>query len=94
MPLDLLSSIKGARSSEAVNELFNVIKKAALTREGDITLETNADAVSIEDLRSDIIERCPEIGKEIIKKNFPKEKNGFLVVPKVIEDYSNGIRNI
>lgn len=86
MPLDLLSSIKGARSSEAVNELFNVIKKAVPTKEGNIALETNVDAVSIEDLRSDSIERCPEIEKELIKKNFPKEKNGFLVVPKVIED--------
>ena len=86
MPLDLLSSIKGARSSEAINELFNVIKNAAPTREGDILFETNVDAVSIEDLRNDIIERCPEIEKELIKKNFPKEKNGFLIVPKVIED--------
>ena len=86
MPLDLLSSIKGARSSEAVNELFNVIKKAVTTKEGDIALETNVDAVSIQDLRSDRIERCPEIEKELIRKNFPKEKNGFLVVPKVIED--------
>jgi Asp-tRNA(Asn)/Glu-tRNA(Gln) amidotransferase C subunit len=86
MPLDLLSSIKGARSSEAVNELFNVIKKAVPTKEVDITPETSVDAVSIEDLRSDSIERCPDIEKEIIKKNFPKEKNGYLVVPKVIED--------
>lgn len=86
MPLELLSSIKGARSSVAVNELFNVIKKAVPTNEVDITLETMVDTVSIEDLRSDRIERCPEIEKEIIKKNFPKEKDGFLVVPKVIED--------
>jgi Asp-tRNA(Asn)/Glu-tRNA(Gln) amidotransferase C subunit len=86
MPLDLLSSIKGARSSEAVKELFNVIKKAVPAKEGDTTPETKLDAVSIEDLRSDNIERCPEIEKEIIKKNFPKEKNGFLVVQKVIED--------
>jgi Asp-tRNA(Asn)/Glu-tRNA(Gln) amidotransferase C subunit len=86
MPLELLSSIKGARSSEAVNELFNVIRKAVPAKEVDITPETMVDAVSLEDLRSDSIERCPEIEKEIIKKNFPKEKNGFLVVPKVIED--------
>jgi Asp-tRNA(Asn)/Glu-tRNA(Gln) amidotransferase C subunit len=24
--------------------------------------------------------------KELIKRNFPEEKNGFLVVPKVIEE--------
>ena len=86
MPLDLLSSIKGARSSEAVNELFNAIKRAVPEKEEDITANTDLDAVSLDDLRSDEIERCPEIEKELIRKNFPKEKNGFLVVPKVIED--------
>ncbi len=86
MPLDLLASIKGAGSSEAVDELFSVINKAIPTREGEDTSETNATAVSLDDLRSDRIERSPEIEKELIKKNFPKEKNGFLVVPKVIED--------
>ena len=86
MPLDLLSSIKGARSSEAVNELFKTIKRAVPGNEGDITSDTDVDAVSLDSLRSDSIERCPEIEKELIKKNFPKEKNGFLVVPKVIED--------
>lgn len=86
MPLDLLSSIKGARSSEAVNELFNVIKRAVPENEGNITSDKDVEAVSLDSLRSDIIERCPEIEKNIIKKNFPKEKNGFLVVPKVIED--------
>jgi Asp-tRNA(Asn)/Glu-tRNA(Gln) amidotransferase C subunit len=86
MPLDLLSSIKGARSSEAVSELFNTIKRAVPENERDITSDTDADAVSLDGLRSDSIERCPEIEKEFIKMNFPKEKNGFLVVPKVIED--------
>ena len=86
MPLDLLSSIKGASSSEAVNELFNVIKRAVPENEEDITPDTEADAVSLNSLRSDIIERCPELEKHLIIKNFPKEKNGFLVVPKVIED--------
>ena len=86
MPLDLLSSIKGARSSNAVNELFSVINKAVPSREGEITFETNSEAVSIEDLRSDRIERCPDIEKELIRNNFPEEKDGYLVVPKVIED--------
>lgn len=86
MPLDLLSGIKGARSSEEVNELFNVIKRAVPENEGDITPDTDMDAVSLDSLRSDTIERCPEIEKELIRKNFPKQKNGFLVVPKVIED--------
>lgn len=86
MPLDLLSSIKGARSSEAVDELFKVINKAVPSREGEATFETNVAAVSMDDLRSDIIERSTDIEKEIIKKNFPRGKNGYLVVPKVIED--------
>ena len=86
MPLDLLSSIKGARSSESVNELFNAIKRAVPENEGDITSDSDVEAVSLDSLRSDKIKRCPEIEKELIKKNFPKEKNGFLVVPKVIED--------
>ena len=86
MPLDLLSSIKGARSSEAVNELFNAIKRAFTENEGNIIYDIDVDAVSLDSLRSDSIERCPEIEKEIIRKNFPKEKNGYLIVPKVIED--------
>lgn len=86
MPLELLSNIKGARSSEAVNELFKVITKAAPANEDDFTNERTIDAVTVEDLRSDIIIRCPEIEKELIRKNFPEERNGFLVVPKVIED--------
>jgi Asp-tRNA(Asn)/Glu-tRNA(Gln) amidotransferase C subunit len=86
MPLDLLSSIKGARPSEAVTELFNVIKKAVPENEGDLTSDIEVEAVSLESLRSDSINRCPEMEKELIRNNFPKEKNGYLVVPKVIED--------
>jgi len=87
MPLDLLSSIKGARSSEAVNELFNVIKRAVPDKKGDDMPEAACiNALSIESLRSDIVERCQESEKELIIKNFPKEKNRYLVVPKVIED--------
>lgn len=86
MPLALLSSIKGARSSEAVEELFETIRKAVPVGGSDNESETNAEAVSLEDLRSDQIERCPEHEKELIRKNFPESKNGFLVVSKVIED--------
>ena len=87
MPLDLLSSIKGAKSSEAVNELFRIVKKAVPDKKGNEIFDTNINnIVSVKSLRSDKIERCPEKEKELIKKNFPKEKKGFLVVPKVIED--------
>ena len=87
MPLDLLASIKGAESSEAVEELFRVIREAVQEQEGTDILETDSQqAASLECLRSDIPEACPETVKELIRKNFPQEKNGYLVVPKVIED--------
>lgn len=43
-------------------------------------------AVSPEALRSDEVVRATELEREIIKKNFPGEKDGYLVVPRVIED--------
>ena len=86
MPLDLLSSIQGARSSEAVNELFKVIKRAVPGKQAETHLDLIAPAVTIDTLRADVVEKCPEIEKELIKRNFPEEKNGYLVVPKVIED--------
>lgn len=87
MPLDLLSSIKGAGSSEAVNELFEVIKRAVPENIGDHEHDTGfGDVVPLDSLRSDEVASCPETEKSLIRKNFPEEKNGFLVVPKVIED--------
>ncbi len=87
MPLDLLSSIKGASSSAAVNELFKVIQQAIPAEDGTALLESGDDApVSLDELRSDEIVRSTQTEKEIIRQNFPGEKNGYLVVPKVIED--------
>jgi len=86
MPLDLLSGIKGAASSEAVDELFNIIKRSAPCNGENHLPGAGINSVSLDDLRNDEIIRCPEAETELIKKNFPKEKNGFLVVPKVIED--------
>ena len=87
MPLDMLSSIKDARSSRAVNELFNVIKRAIPDNKEDKMAETGfVNAVSVESLRSDKVARCRESERELIIRNFPKVKNGYLVVPKVIED--------
>ena len=86
MPLDLLSSIKGARSSEAINELFNVIKKAMPDNQSVDSFDIGSKALSINELRSDEVIRCDEDQKELIRQNFPEEKNGFLVVPKVIEE--------
>lgn len=87
MPLYLLSSIKGAGSSEAVTELFNVIKKAVPGNTGQSMQYQEMDhAVSVKDLRKDEVKECQESVKEIIRANFPGEQDGFLVVPKVIDD--------
>lgn len=86
MPLDLLSSIKGASSSEAVSELFKVIKRAVPEKQGEGKFDMHNVAVPISELRSDEIERSDKIERELIRKNFPQEKNGYLIVPKVIEE--------
>lgn len=83
MPVDILSSIKGAKSSEAVDQLFDVIKNAEINQNSSNQNANNA--VSIDDLRADVVENSSEITKQIIKENFPKEKDGYLVVSKVIE---------
>ncbi|MGY5351956.1 hypothetical protein ACXGQW_05255 [Wenyingzhuangia sp. IMCC45533] len=83
MPVDILSSIKGAKSSEAVDKLFEVIKKAEINQSS--SNQNAKNAVSIDDLREDVVENSSEITKQIIKENFPKEKDGYLVVSKVIE---------
>lgn len=86
MPLDLLSSIKGAESSEAVSELFDVIKKAVPDQTGDSKQEYISQQVSVEELRNDVVAACPDEVKNTIRSNFPENKNGYLVVPKVIEE--------
>ncbi|MCL7763625.1 hypothetical protein MPF19_09380 [Polaribacter sp. Z014] len=84
MTVDILSSIKGAKPSESVNQLFEVIKKANTSNS---TFNTNHNnAVSLDDLREDVVIDSPQAEKQIIIENFPKEKNGFLVVSKVIEE--------
>ena len=83
MTVDVLSSIKGAQPSEAVNKLFEVIKNANPTNSAFNNV--NSNAVSLSDLRDDIVIESSEIEKQIIKENFPKEKDGYLVVTKVIE---------
>lgn len=84
MTVDVLSSIKGAQPSEAVNKLFEVIKNANPTNNNAFNSTTN-NAVSLNDLRDDVVIESSEMEKQIIKENFPKEKDGYLVVTKVIE---------
>ena len=84
MTVDVLSSIKGAQPSESVNKLFEVIKNANSTNNNSFNNHNNA--VSLDDLREDIVINSQEIERQIILENFPKEKNGYLVVAKVIEE--------
>lgn len=83
MTVDVLSSIKGAEPSETVNKLFDVIKNANINNN---TIVENKNAVFLNDLREDVVVDSSEIEKQIIIENFPKEKSGYLVVAKVIEE--------
>jgi Asp-tRNA(Asn)/Glu-tRNA(Gln) amidotransferase C subunit len=85
MTVDILSSIKGAQPSEAVNKLFDVIKNANSNNSNAFN-ENHNSAVSVNDLREDVVINSSSLEKEIIIENFPKEKNGCLVVSKVIEE--------
>ncbi len=42
--------------------------------------------VSPGNLRKDVVAEATALEKDLIRKNFPGEKNGYLVVPRVIED--------
>jgi len=85
MTVDILSSIKGAKESETVSKLFDAIKNANTSNNNSFNANHN-NAVSLDDLREDVVMESSEIEKQIIIENFPKEKNGFLVVSKVIEE--------
>ena len=84
MTVDVLSSIKGAQESESVNKLFQVIKNANISNTNNFS--DSSKSVSLNHLRDDIVINSSKREREIIIENFPKEKNGYLVVAKVIED--------
>jgi len=85
MTVDILSSIKGALPSETVNKLFDVIKNAQVTNNNSLN-NVNYNCVSINELREDLVVESSDLEKQIIIENFPKEKNGYLVVSQIIED--------
>ena len=85
MTVDILSSIKGAQPSEAVDKLFEVIKNAHPANSNSLN-NVNNNAVSVNSLREDVVIESSAIEKKLIIGNFPNEKNGYLVVAKVIED--------
>ena len=66
-------------------ELFEVIKNAN-TSNNNTSNNNHNTAVSLNSLRDDVVIDSPQIEKQIIIENFPKEKNGYLVVSKVIEE--------
>lgn len=84
MTVDVLSSIKGAKESDTVSKLFDVIKKAN-TSTSNLGNNSN-NVLSLDDLREDIVINSSQIEKDIIIENFPKKKDGYLVVAKVIEE--------
>ena len=85
MTVDILSSIKGAQPSEAVDKLFEVIKNAHPANSNSLN-NVNNNAVSINSLRDDVVIESAAIERQLIIENFPNEKNGYLVIAKVIED--------
>ena len=85
MTLDVLSSIKGAKASKVVDDLFEVIKKGHVSENSGLSNQNN-NAVSVEDLRPDTVIVASVEERNLIIENFPNEKNRYLVVPKVIEE--------
>lgn len=85
MTVDVLSSIKGAKPSEAVNSLFNSIKNAHSTSI-ELNNKASVNSISIDELREDIVVKSTDVERTIIQDNFPNKKNGYLVVAKVIEN--------
>lgn len=86
MTLELLSSIKGAKPSPAVDELFMIIKGAShVAEQNDRKVDVHDKHLSVQDLRDDVVIESPMVEREFIIENFPVRKNEFLVVSKVIE---------
>ena len=84
MTLDVLSSIKGAQSSQVVEDLFEKIKKGHVSENS--SLSNNGNSLSISELRADEAILSSQAERDIIIENFPNTKDNFLVVPKVIEE--------
>ena len=52
----------------------------------EIPAEILSNAVTTEDLRKDVIVEASDAEKQLIIDNFPKKKDNYLVVPRVIEE--------
>lgn len=82
MTLEVLSSIKGATSSTAVEELFQTLRKIDIASRNISAL----NLVELNELREDKVLESSAEERALIHANFPAQKNGYLVVPKVIEE--------
>ena len=86
-PLETLSNIEGATSSEAVESLFDTLRQVELGNNGDDFISLlSGNAVTTDELREDVVVEASELEKRLIIANFPSEKDNFLIVPKVIEE--------
>ena len=86
-PLETLSNIEGATSSEAIENLFNTLRDVEMEINGDDFISLlSGNAVTTDDLREDVVVEASDDEKRLIIKNFPSEKDNYLVVPKVIEE--------
>ena len=86
MPLEQLSGIKGAVSSESVDALFDVIRDSAIVSNDDSNGIFNHNCITINNLREDVVINSNSHERNWIINNFPNNNNGYLVVAKVIEN--------
>ena len=84
MTLDVLSSIKGAQSSKAVQSIFDTIKSAQ-DHQFEANFNFEGHSVLSSELREDKAIVSSEKERELIISGFPKQKDGFLVVQKIID---------
>ncbi len=86
-PLETLSNIEGATTSEAVENLFNTLRDVKMDLNGnELASLLSGNAVTTDDLREDVVIEASETEKRLIIANFPSQKDNYLVVPKVIEE--------
>ena len=83
IPLDILSNIKNASPSKSVEKLLEIIKKTTVEKDNCPISKRNAICVS--QLREDLVKPSQETERKIIIENFPKQKDNYLVVSKIIE---------
>ena len=85
--LEVLSNIEGATASEAVEQLFEMLRMTETGINGvDVINLLSGNAITTDGLREDIAVETSADEKRLIIANFPSEKNNYLVVPKVIDE--------